>query len=33
LATERERRLYYCQIEAMETAIYLGEVADRQGGS
>ena len=30
---ERDKRLYYCQIEAMETAIYLGEAADRQGGS
>ena len=30
---ERDKRLYYCQIEAMETAIYLAEVADRQDGS
>ena len=30
---ERDKRLYYCQIEAMETAIYLAEVADRQDGA
>ncbi|MEO6039260.1 MAG: restriction endonuclease subunit R, partial [Saprospiraceae bacterium] len=29
---DRERRLYYCQFEAMETAIWLAEVADRQDG-
>ena len=28
---ERERRLFFCQIEAMETAIYLTEVASRYG--
>ncbi len=27
---ERERRLFFCQIEALETAIYLLEVAGRQ---
>ena len=27
----RERRLFFCQIEALETAIYLGEVAARFG--
>ncbi|HVR46903.1 MAG TPA: DEAD/DEAH box helicase family protein [Candidatus Binatia bacterium] len=27
----RERRLFFCQIEALETAIYLAEVADRYG--
>jgi type III restriction enzyme len=27
----RERPLFFCQIEALETAIYLAEVADRQG--
>jgi type III restriction enzyme len=30
---ERERRLFFCQIEALETAIYLTEVADRQDGA
>ncbi|MBI2774311.1 MAG: DEAD/DEAH box helicase family protein [Chloroflexi bacterium] len=30
-ATERERRLFFCQIEALETAIYLAEVAPRHG--
>jgi type III restriction enzyme len=30
---DRERRLYFCQIEALETAIYLTEAADRQGGT
>jgi len=30
---DRERRLYFCQIEALETAIYLTEAADRQGGA
>lgn len=29
---DRERRLYYCQFEALETAIWLAEVADRQDG-
>lgn len=28
---ERERRLFFCQIEAMETAIFLTEVAGRYG--
>ena len=31
--TDRERPLFFCQIEALETAIYLAEVADRQGDS
>jgi type III restriction enzyme len=31
--TERDKRLYYCQIEAAETAIYLAEVADRKDGA
>lgn len=30
---ERERRLYFAQIESLETAIYLTEIADRQGGA
>jgi type III restriction enzyme len=30
---ERERRLFFCQIEALETAIYLTEIADRQDGA
>jgi len=29
----RERRLFFCQIEALETAIYLGEVAGKLGDS
>ncbi|MCL4325095.1 MAG: DEAD/DEAH box helicase family protein, partial [Candidatus Thermoplasmatota archaeon] len=28
---DRERRLFFCQIEAAETAIYVAEVAERQG--
>lgn len=28
---ERERRLFFCQIEALETAIYIGEAAKRYG--
>jgi type III restriction enzyme len=28
---ERERRLFFCQIEALETAIYLTEVAPKTG--
>ncbi|MDA8311414.1 MAG: DEAD/DEAH box helicase family protein, partial [Actinomycetota bacterium] len=28
---ERERRLYFCQVEAAETAIWLVEVAPREG--
>ena len=28
---ERERRLFFCQIEALETLIYLAEVAKNQG--
>jgi len=27
----RERRLFFCQVEAVETAIYLAEVADKAG--
>src|SRR3954469_25017675 len=30
-AEDRERRLFFCQIEAIETAIYLTEAADRTG--
>ena len=30
---DRERRLYFCQVEALETAIYLTEIADRQDGA
>lgn len=29
----RERRLFFCQLEAVETAIYLAEVADRDGNA
>ncbi len=29
--SDRERRLFFCQIEALETAIYLTEVAERYG--
>lgn len=28
---ERERRLFFCQIEALETAIYIAEVAGKYG--
>jgi type III restriction enzyme len=28
---ERERKLFFCQIEALETAIYLAEVANKYG--
>jgi type III restriction enzyme len=28
---DRERKLFFCQIEALETAIYLAEVASRYG--
>ena len=28
---ERERPLFFCQIEALETAIYLTECATKQG--
>lgn len=28
---DRERRLFFCQIEAVETAIYVAEVAERRG--
>jgi len=28
---ERERRLFFCQIEALETAIYITEVANKYG--
>lgn len=30
---ERERRLYWCQIEALETAMFLHEAADRTGSA
>ena len=30
-AEDRERRLFFCQIEAAETAIYLTEAAERMG--
>ena len=30
---QRERKLFFCQIEAVETAIYLAEVANRYGDS
>lgn len=30
---DRNRRLFFCQIEAAETAIYLGEVAASYGGT
>jgi len=30
---ERERKLFFCQIEALETAIYLTEVAGKYGDS
>jgi len=30
---ERERKLFFCQIEALETAIYLTEVAKKYGDS
>jgi hypothetical protein len=30
---DRDKRLYFCQIEAAETAIFLAEVADRKGGA
>jgi type III restriction enzyme len=29
---DRDRPLYFCQFEALETAIWLAEVADRQDG-
>lgn len=29
--SEREKRLFFCQIEALETVIYLTEVANRYG--
>ncbi len=28
---ERERKLFFCQVEALETAVYLTEVADKGG--
>lgn len=28
---DREKRLFFCQIEALETAIYIAEVANKQG--
>jgi type III restriction enzyme len=30
-AAERDRRLFFCQIEALETAIYITEVASKYG--
>jgi type III restriction enzyme len=30
---DRERRLFFCQVEAAETAIFIGEVASRAGVS
>ena len=30
---KRERRLFFCQIEAVETAIFISEVASRDGAS
>lgn len=30
---ERERKLFFCQIEALETAVYLTEVANKYGDS
>jgi type III restriction enzyme len=30
-APGRERRLFFCQLEAVETAIYLAEIAPKQG--
>ena len=30
---ERERKLFFCQVEALETAIYLTEVASKYGDS
>ncbi len=30
---EREKRLFFCQIEALETVIYIAEVADKYGDS
>src|SRR5436190_9299201 len=30
-APERDRKLFFCQIEALETAIYLTEVASKHG--
>lgn len=29
--SERERRLFFCQIEPSETAIYIAEVAKKYG--
>jgi len=31
--TDREKKLFFCQIEALETAIYLAEVAGKYGDS
>jgi type III restriction enzyme len=28
---EREKKLFFCQIEALETAIYIGEVVNKKG--
>lgn len=33
VSSEREKPLFFCQIEALETAIYLTEVAEKQGDS
>ena len=30
---EREKKLFFCQIEAIETAIYITEVADKDGAN
>ena len=32
-APEREKKFFFCQIEAIETAIYITEVADKYGDS
>ena len=28
---DRERRFFFCQVEAVETAIYLTEIAEKAG--
>jgi hypothetical protein len=30
---DRERRLFFCQVEALETLIYLAEAAEKSGGA
>ena len=30
-ASDREKKLFFCQIEAVETAIYVAEVAGKYG--